>query len=150
MIDISIEAMQIQHLDAVVEIEAQVQPFPWTHGNFSDCIDSAYQAYVAIYKQKVIGYYVMVLNPDVAHLVLVSICPKYQNMGIGKIMINHCHNTAMAHNQDRVILETRASNQRAMHFYQQLGYDCIAVKPGYYPTEDGLNEDAHIFEKTLC
>lgn len=142
--------MQKQHLDAVVDIESSVQPFPWTKGNFADCIENSYKAYVVMYDQQVIGYYVMALNPDVAHLVLVSVSPKYQNMGIGKKMLHHCHQMAKDNNQNRIILETRASNQRALHFYIKLGYKCIAIKPGYYPTVDGQNEDAHILEKTIC
>lgn len=144
-----IEPMLNKHLDIVVDIESKVQPFPWTKGNFIDCLNADYQSYVAIYNNQVVGFYVLVLNPDVAHLLLVSIDPQYQKMGIGKQLLQHCHDIAIYNKYDRVILETRASNKRALSFYKNLGYTCIAIKAGYYPTEDNVREDAHILEKDL-
>lgn len=144
-----IEPMLNKHLDTVVDIESKVQPFPWTKGNFIDCLNAGYKSYVAICNNQVVGFYVLLLAPDVAHLLLVSVAPEHQKQGIGKQLLKHCHDIALSNKYDRVILETRASNQRALSFYKQLGYLRIAIKAGYYPTEDAVREDAHILEKSL-
>ena len=46
--------MQIDDLDAIMKIEPQIYPHPWTRGNFSDSISSGYSASVLLHDDKII------------------------------------------------------------------------------------------------
>ena len=42
---------------------------------------------------------------------------------------------------DKVFLEVRPSNERAIALYTSMGFKEVGVRPGYYPAEGG-REDA--------
>src|SRR3546814_2381153 len=54
-------------LDEVAALEAQVQAFPWTRGNFADALATGYQATVLHHEGRLAGFCVAMLAPDVAH-----------------------------------------------------------------------------------
>ena len=45
--NVELRPMQGTDLDAVLAIETEVFPYPWTRGNFSDALDSGYSAWFA-------------------------------------------------------------------------------------------------------
>ena len=51
-----------------------------------------------------------------------------------------------AHDLTRITLEVRASNQKAIALYEQMGYEKEGVRPGFY---DSPKEDALIYSLYL-
>jgi ribosomal-protein-alanine N-acetyltransferase len=52
-----------------------------------------------------------------------------------------CWDLARWHRAERVFLEVRPSNPRAIALYHDLGFNEIGRRPGYYPAANG-REDA--------
>ena len=56
--------------------------------------------------------------------------------------------TARHHATDVLYLEVRPSNTRAVHLYQRIGFEGIALRRDYYPADHG-REDALVMRMTL-
>lgn len=148
--NIAVEAMTPAHLDDVVAIERAVQSFPWTRRNFQDGLESGYGAWVARRDGAVVGFFLTLYAPDVAHLLLIGVAPDAQRQGVGECLLRHCETESLSHGLDRVILEVRPSNDKALAFYDKHGYTEMSRRKDYYPTGRPEREDALVLEKNLA
>jgi ribosomal-protein-alanine N-acetyltransferase len=133
--------MQMDDLDAVMTIEPQIYPYPWTRGNFSDSLSSGYSAWILMLNEQVIGYSLMMLVLDEAHLLNLSVAKSYQKQGLGRILLEYMVNTAKSNQMANMFLEVRLSNISAIALYENMGFNEMAVRRGYYPAANG-REDA--------
>ncbi|WP_088145843.1 tRNA (adenosine(37)-N6)-threonylcarbamoyltransferase complex dimerization subunit type 1 TsaB [Achromobacter denitrificans] len=134
-------------LDEVVALEAHVQSFPWTHGNFADALAAGYGAWVLRREGKLAGFCIVMFAPDVAHLLVIAVARKLHRQGLGGILLDWCEQQARERGLEGVLLEVRPSNASAISFYQRHGYLQIGVRRGYYPAEKGGREDALVMQK---
>jgi [ribosomal protein S18]-alanine N-acetyltransferase len=56
------------------------------------------------------------------------VTPLLQNNGIGSLLLKRMESLLELEGHDRVLLDTFADNVRAVHFYQQHGYQILALK----------------------
>jgi len=120
-------------LDQVMEIELRAYPFPWTRGIFRDCLRANYLAQLLEYNNKPIGYGVMSISVDEAHLLNLSIDPHYQSRGYGRYLLRALLDLAYQQGGRRVFLEARPSNSAALALYHSEGFNEIGVRRRYYP-----------------
>ena len=74
-----------------------------------------------------------------AHLNLLAVHPGFQNLGIGRRLVEWLEESARTAGIFLVRLELRAVNEGAHAFYQRLGYEKTGVSPQYYDgREDAL------------
>jgi len=142
-----IRRMSEQDVDDVVRIEALVQAFPWTKGNFRDALQAGYQGWVATRNGVIQGFYLLMFAPDVAHLLLIAVQPDAQRNGLGHKLLRHSEAEAMTRGLPALILEVRPSNHQAVAFYQNRGFRQLGVRKDYYPNEGGAREDAWVMKK---
>ncbi len=138
---LALRPMQLEDLDAVMEIEPTIYSHPWTRGNFSDSLNSGYSAWVLLQQQSIIGYALMMMVLDEAHLLNISIAKPYQKQGLGKYLLEHMIAMAKRHHAANMFLEVRTSNQAAISLYEHMGFCEMVVRRGYYPAHQG-REDA--------
>lgn len=135
-------------LDAVTALEAQVQAFPWTRGNFDDALKSGYPACVARRGAALGGFCVVMPAPDVAHLLVIAVDRALQRHGLGRRLVDWCNAQALQAGAEGLLLEVRPSNESARGFYERLGFRQIGVRRGYYPTVGG-REDALVLKRDV-
>lgn len=140
--------MQAGDLDAVMAIERCIYEFPWTRGNFEDSLSSGYGAWLMKEGASLIGYAVMMLVLDEAHLLNISIVPDRQRSGMGSVMLGHLLDLASERGVVRLLLEVRPSNAPGLAFYKHHGFVQVGERPGYYPARQG-RETAWILERIL-
>ena len=133
--------MQMADLDAVMVIEPTIYTHPWTRGNFSDSINSGYSAWVLEANQTIIGYALLMMVLDEAHLLNLSVAKQQQKQGLGRYLLEHMLLIAKNHKAANMFLEVRPSNISAIALYENMGFCEMAVRRGYYPALDG-REDA--------
>lgn len=131
--------MQMADLDAIMAIEPTIYSHPWTRGNFSDSLNSGYSAWVLELNQKIIGYALLMLVLDEAHLLNLSIAKDYQKQGLGRYLLEHMLQTAKNHKAANMFLEVRPSNISAIALYEKLGFCEMAVRRGYYPSDPKIS-----------
>lgn len=138
---LALRPMQMEDLDAVMAIEPTIYSHPWTRGNFSDSLNSGYSAWVLLQEQSIIGYALMMMVLDEAHLLNISIAKPNQKQGLGKYLLEHMIAMAKRHRAANMFLEVRASNKPAITLYEYMGFCEMSVRRGYYPAHQG-REDA--------
>ncbi|MBL0140813.1 MAG: ribosomal protein S18-alanine N-acetyltransferase [Betaproteobacteria bacterium] len=135
-------------LGAVAELERALYPFPWSLGNFRDSVNAGYDCWVACHGEQVIGYAILMVALDEAHLLNIAVGPVWQNQGIGRAFLQFMLDRAREARCMIVYLEVRPSNVAARHLYREAGFQQIAIRPSYYPAPSG-REDALFLGITL-
>lgn len=144
------QVMTEADLDAVVALEAHVQAFPWTRGNFADALSAGYGAWVLRQDDKVLGFCILMFAPDVAHLLVIAVAKDLHRQGLGGVLLSWCEEQARQRGLEGVLLEVRPSNTSAVAFYKHHGYLQIGVRRGYYPAANGTREDGLVMQKRLA
>ena len=140
--------MREDDLDVVLAIEQRAYPFPWTRGIFRDCLRADYPAWVLVEDGEVIGYGVLSLAADEAHVLNVCAAPEVQGRGHGRRLLRALLQLARGRGAQRVFLEVRPSNAAAIALYHDEGFNEIGRRPRYYPAADG-REDAIVMAMEL-
>ncbi len=133
--------MRMNDLEAIMVIEPQIYPYPWTSGNFSDSLNSGYSACVLLHNDEIIGYSLMMMVLDEAHLLNLSIAKNYQKQGLGRHLLEHMVDIAKNNQMVNMFLEVRQSNISAIALYENMGFNEMGIRRGYYPAING-REDA--------
>ncbi|HVI25766.1 MAG TPA: ribosomal protein S18-alanine N-acetyltransferase [Xanthomonadaceae bacterium] len=144
----SLRPMRETDLDAVMDIEHRAYPFPWTRGIFRDCLRADYPAWVLERDRVLIGYGVLSIAADEAHVLNVCAAPEVQGQGHGRRMLRALLQIARGRGARRVFLEVRPSNRTAIRLYHAEGFNEIGRRPRYYPAADG-REDAIVMAMEL-
>jgi ribosomal-protein-alanine N-acetyltransferase len=133
--------MRMADLAVVAELEKSLYEFPWSLGNFRDSLTAGYDCWTVTHGEAVIGYAVLMIAADEAHLLNFAVAAEWQNQGIGRHFLAHIVEVARVAGCQIVYLEVRPSNAAARHLYRKSGFQQIAIRPGYYPGVHG-REDA--------
>ena len=128
-------------LSAIMQLEPTLYSHPWTHGNFVDSLNHHHQAWVLAENDTIIGYSVMMMVLDEAHLLNISICIAMQGKGWGRYLLELMMNKARELGAINLLLEVRVSNERAIKLYEKVGFNEMAIRRNYYPAIEG-REDA--------
>ena len=144
----SIRPMCLEDVEAVVAIEYEIYPFPWSYGNFRDSLNAGYSCWVYELGGYVIGYSVMMVAVGEAHLLNLGIAPDWQGRGLGRRFLHQLIDRARDYHAETLLLEVRPSNVAARQLYLSTGFSEIAVRKKYYPAEEG-REDAVLMELPL-
>ena len=140
--DWQILPMHVSHLPQVLEIEQRAYPFPWSDGIFRDCLKAGYSGWILNDERgAIVGYALMSMAVDEAHVLNLCIDPSSQKRGLGRMLLEHMIMLARAANATIVLLEVRKSNKAAIHLYESQGFQRLGLRKGYYPA-DGGREDA--------
>ncbi|WP_428828085.1 ribosomal protein S18-alanine N-acetyltransferase [Azonexus sp. IMCC34842] len=141
--------MNERDLDTVAALEATLQVFPWSRGNFADSLSAGYSTWVLRLGGDLIGFSVVMAVLDEAHLLNIGIAQRYQGQGYGARMLRHAMERARLHGATKLFLEVRPSNDKAVELYRHFGFRQIGLRKGYYPAVEG-REDGLIFDKELA
>ncbi len=140
--------MRQSDIGAVVEVERSSYAFPWTRGVFQNCLRVGYCSWVYLAGRQIIGYAVMSVVADEAHILNICIHPEYQRQGLAKRLLRWMLSLARVHHADTLFLEVRVSNKVAQKLYEGFGFNQIGIRKDYYPAKGG-REDAVLLALSL-
>lgn len=140
--------MQAGDIDAAIEIENDIYPFPWTAGNFHDALLAGYSGWIFRLDGRMAGYAVLMMVLDEAHLLNISIARELQGRGYGARLLQFVMEVAVALGGRSLLLEVRVGNARAIKLYRQFGFEQIGVRRAYYPAPVG-REDAFVLRRAI-
>lgn len=140
--------MLVEDVERVVDIERQIYPFPWSHGNFTDSLHAGYSCWVNEQGAELAGYGVMMLAAGEAHLLNLGIAAQWQGRGVGREALGHLIDVARGHRAEAMFLEVRTSNIVARRLYATRGFRVLAIRKNYYPAANG-RENAVLMELVL-
>lgn len=143
-----IEPMRRRHLRAILDIEEQVYPKPWTSGVFVSEIDqvrSGSRYYVVgLMDGALVGYGGLLFVSEEAHVTNIAVQPQRRREGVGRHLLAHLVDTAIDRGALALTLEVRVSNDAAIGLYSQFGFAPAGIRQRYYEnSEDALVMWAH-------
>ena len=89
----------------------------------------------------IVGYGVISVAADEAHILNVCVAPERQSRGYGRRLLRALIKYGVDLGARRVFLEVRPSNPNAIALYHSDGFNEIGRRPRYYPAANG-REDA--------
>lgn len=140
--------LRAEEIPQVAALEARAYEFPWSEGIFRDCMRAGYNCWALVREEVVIGYGVLSVAAGEAHVLNVCVSPDVQGHGHGRRLMRRLIDLARWHRAERVFLEVRPSNPRAIQLYHSLGFNEIGRRPNYYPATRG-REDAIVMALEL-
>ena len=135
-------------LDAVMAIENQVYTHPWTRGNFIDSLSAGYHCWILELGGEIVGYSIVMIAVNEAHLLNLSIAAEWQRRGLGRELLKFLVKLARDFFANKIYLEVRPSNVAGHALYANAGFREIATRRGYYPAGQG-REDAVVMEMQI-
>lgn len=132
----------------IIPAEAASHDFPWTAGNFGDCLRAGYYGCVVFGNDGLVGYAMLMPGVDEAHLLNITVLPGFRRCGIGSALLNHLIRRTREMKLGKILLEVRPSNVHGRRLYDRHGFRLIGERRGYYPAATG-REDALVMECSL-
>ncbi len=137
-----LEPLLAPWLDRVLAIEQRAWEHPWGAPQFLDALHSGYQGQLLLCRGAVLGYFVAMQGVEEAHLLNLTVAPEHQGRGHAHRLMHALHAWALAVGAQRVWLEVRIGNVRAIRLYEGHGYREVGRRKAYYPAHNGQREDA--------
>ena len=147
--EMTLRGMNESWLDAVAQIEQRAYTHPWSRGNFSDSLRAGHHARVLVQAQTLLGYCVLMLGPDEAHLLNITVEPEQQGRGLALFMLDELVHWSRAQGAQSLWLEVRVSNARARQIYERYGFKAVGLRRNYYPLAAFKREDAVVMSLPL-
>lgn len=140
--------MRITDLRDVMSIENRNYDFPWSEGIFRDCIKAGYTMQVLRLDLVLVGYGVMQVAADEAHILNLCIDRDFNRRGYARALLEKLLGMAERAGAHMAFLEARPSTPRAITLYERAGFNEVGVRRNYYESADG-REDAIVMARTI-
>ncbi len=141
-VEVQLVPLRRRHLRAVMRIESQVYPHPWTLPLFmSELALRTSRTYVgARVDGSVVGYAGVLYTGDESHVTTIAVDPRWQRHKIGSRMLAHLARVSRERDVKHMTLEVRVGNSGAQAMYRKFGFEAAGLRKNYYAEshEDAL------------
>lgn len=108
--------------------------------------DEAYDIFVMLYDEKVLGYIISYTVLDEAEILRAAVKSGYRNIAIGEALLGFAENKMKEKGANSVILECRESNAGALALYKKCGFLELGKRRDFY---ENPRENAIIMKKEI-
>jgi ribosomal-protein-alanine N-acetyltransferase len=141
-LEVHVIPMRRRHLRAVMRIEQQVYPRPWSHSLFvSELALRSTRAYVvARVGREIVGYAGLMMSLSDGHVTTIAVDPAWHRNHVGTRLLLALAREGVERGATALTLEARLSNKPAQDMYRRFGFVPVGVRKGYYADtgEDAL------------
>jgi [ribosomal protein S18]-alanine N-acetyltransferase len=141
-LSVRVEAMRVEDIDAVHEVERLSFPVPWPSYAFRQELETNRLARYLLVRVDgdVVAYAGIWLMVDEAHITTFAVRPEWRRQGIGARLLLAVLELAADVGADVATLEVRLSNLPARKLYERFGFRPVGLRPRYYSDngEDAL------------
>jgi len=148
-VKLTFEPMRVKHVPLIGTVERRNYDFSWSDAIFRDCIKANYVCQLVKLDGELIGYGIMQIGADEAHILNLCIDKPWQRRGFARVLLEHLVQQAIARRAQMMFLEVRPSNPRAIVLYEQSGFNEIGLRKNYYDSHKG-REDALVMARSLA
>jgi len=139
--------MQRDDIAHVLTIETRSFAAPWTKGLFEETLSSPiYANFVMERENATIGYIILYVVADEAHIMNLAVHPDHRRKGYGARRISHAIGYCAKGLVLECFLEVREGNIGAQKLYREYGFRVIGKRKRYYSE---TNEDALVMQLSL-
>jgi len=127
------------HAAVIARIEADAASTRWSTASVRETLEhAATRGWVVYREDEVVGHLLTRIAGPTAEVLTLAILPSARRQGRAVALLGAAEATWRQSGVEDAFLEVRRSNDAARALYQQLGWEEIGSRPGYY--SDG--EDA--------
>ena len=101
-----------------------------------------------IYKKNK-GFCIFSCNEKEAEIITMAILPKYQNQGIGSLILTELEGILSEISCNNVFLEVASNNLIAIHLYNKLGFKSFGIRKNYYSVSENKKVNAILMKKII-
>lgn len=101
-----------------------------------------------IYKKNK-GFCIFSCNEKEAEIITMAILPKYQNQGIGFLILTELEGILSEISCNKVFLEVASNNLIAIHLYDKLGFKTFGTRKNYYSISKNNRVNAILMKKII-
>ena len=101
-----------------------------------------------IYKKNK-GFCIFSCNEKEAEIITMAILPKYQNQGIGFLILTELEEILSEISCNKVFLEVASNNLIAIHLYDKLGFKSFGIRKNYYSISENKKVNAILMKKII-
>lgn len=126
-------AMADNDVERVAKLDTLIAASFWTPGMFQEEINLG--SYCQILEKKsgsLVGYLAARLQLDEWHLLTLGVEPMFRRQGWARQLIQGLIHKAQTEKSRSVMLEVRPSNTAAVKLYQDIGFNFLYIRRGYY------------------
>lgn len=144
-----INQLTAENFDASWEIEHLAHAFPWSKAQLLYQLNIQDSNY-GLWQDDQLCAIAMVqrIFPE-AELLNIAVHPSQQGKKLAKQLLQYVLEQLKQQQYERLYLEVRMGNQRAINLYESLGFNQIGERLDYYPAKNG-REDALLYGIELC
>ena len=128
-------------VDTLMEISAESAEAPhWTREIWVQTLGTGRELLISEAEYDVAGFVLIAVVAGEAEIESIAVSPNFQRQGVGKGLLTAAIDGLRAKGVEKVHLELRESNQRALRLYRRHGFEEVGRRAGYYaePTEDAI------------
>jgi ribosomal-protein-alanine N-acetyltransferase len=143
-----IRPLNEKDLPSVRIIEQQAHSHPWSLQYFQQGFNNPTRQGFGYFNQsELVGFvWLSVIVPE-SEILNIAVAPSMQGMGIGRALMKAILKQLRLQGVSHFYLEVRASNYKAIHLYQSLGFVQSGLRKDYYQTEhQQICEDALLMQ----
>lgn len=139
----TVTAMTLQDISAVMEIENRSFPTPWSDSSFRhELLENPYASLFVVKsadRPRVIGFACVWIIDEELKINNIAVHPRWRARGVGTRLLRFLLEFAAAQRCREVTLEVRPSNEPARRLYEKAGFRQVARRKNYY---SDTHEDA--------
>ncbi len=145
----TIRAAERRDVPALVRIEDEAFPEPWTRAMLVDEItrleNRRYS--VAVEAGRIVGYLGLMFVADEVHVNTIATAPGEEGRGVATSLLDEGLTAARERGAVRATLEVAVTNERAQALYRRFGFAPVGVRQRYY---ERTGEDALVLWADLA
>ncbi len=129
-----VRCAEIKDLEEVSKIDQELYKEPWNYSQFKYELTENEFANLFVLENEgvIIGYYGFWVMFEDADITKVSIRKEFQGMKLANILMQDCLNRVNALGCEKINLEVRTDNVRAIKLYEKYGFENISLRKDYY------------------
>lgn len=132
-LELEIDSLSPEHLDAIEAIERISYPTPWSRAMFAGEIAKRSSICLgAFHLEMLIGYLVVSRYADAWHVMNIAVAPDWRRRGVATQLLESLFARTDGESERGYTLEVRVTNRDAIRLYEQLGFAARGVRRGYY------------------
>lgn len=138
---LAIQALGLEDVSAIEEIEQRSMPAPWSRMMFvSEIVKSTSICLGAFVDDGLVAYVIVSRYVDAWHVMNLVVAPEHRRRGIATRLLAALFGQTDGDDRRGFTLEVRVSNEAAIELYESVGFRSQGVRRGYYTDnrEDAL------------
>ena len=125
----------------IAELEAKNFSDAWTLQGVRETFEQSH-AFITVAEadDQIVGYCIIYYAMDEAEIARIATCQTVRRTGIGKGLLNYTCECCRDKQIERLLLDVRESNEGAIAFYENYGFQTDGIRKGFYdmPKEDAV------------